>query len=369
MTKNNHRALTPLLPKNEKGNFFTLSAFLLLLAASFTVIFGISDFHGNSIISAFAQHIIIIISSFSTIALSIFCIHRKNYRILVSAGCILLLATYLCLIFEIIDIATISCLLTSAIILLIPAINLSICQLGSPQRASQRLSFAYVLPLPIIFAVISLFTFIANNTTLDLLLFAKILYSIFCLLILLLWRSSYKKNIWIQASTEDEICGYSSHPRRAAMLLLLRYMIILTTLWWNIIYIVIANMRGSDVAMITIIASICLGLFFACYRNKNAGISRIINKVAAFSASLNLLFLVVILTGLISFETVNSNLVYIFVIINIFFSPLCLTNCRCALLEKPYPKNKGWVHFFLLLIFPASAVCIANLYYLSSMLF
>lgn len=349
MPSDQQRDLTPILPKKERKTFFLLLCFLLLLALSLSSglsYIALQGIASSSILRNENIYTIFTILTSTSLLLSIFGIYKKNYRMLASLGCIMLIAAQLIFIFGeltlealVIGILTLLC----AFPLLIPAINARISQLGSPKTAHRRLGFAYAF-FPLIFFAYAPF---ADN------LFSKPISAALILLTLLLWISSMRKKIWQHSSTEEQSKGKSCCSASCNIARFLCHMIILITLWQSILF------TNSYTDTCYFFAALCFGAFFASYWSKNLRISQILHRVGLLFISIN----IILLSGLFAEITLPEDIMTALLLISAAFTPLCLTSYRRALLNSPSPENKGWTHLLLLLNFPAS---IAVLYLMIS---
>jgi len=368
MTNDNHRDLTPVLPKKERGNFFILLLFLLLLPANLALFLRIPDhfrdYQHSFILSngteIFFDEILLVLS----ILLCIVGIYTKSYRMLASTACLLLITTYLGHIFEgpFHNVDLIITLTSCAIILLIPAINARICQLGAIKTANRRLSFAYLFFIPAFFAFSGLFALIDRYEPTDYAVAYRMVSIIFCPLTIILWISSLKKNIWINTSTEKEISTQSWRSRVKAMALLVAHMMILIILFGSFLYItndldgklriiIDGKTQVSYEFKIILTVLLCLGLFIASYWSKKTRVSRILLGIGILASSMTLIALTIICKEFIPHCALSENILILLILINALFAPLCLASCRGALLTNPSPQNKAWVFLLLLLNF------------------
>jgi len=364
MTKNHHRDLTPVLPKKERKNFFLLITFLLLLAASFASLVGTfmgQQYYGCELIDGInrasplilddATHLVIAGITLSlSLLLSIVGAYKKNYYMLGSAGCLLLITSHLCFIFgaPYFEIHLIFLLIFCAFFLLIPAINARICQLGAPQTANRRLTFASLFFIPVLLAFVGLFYLLGHLTSIKLHVFLQVFSAILCFFTLLLWIKSIRKKIWLNTSPEEAIGTQSWRSFFHAISLQLNHLIILIILFYS--WICVFEKMDSGHA-IFFISSLLLGIIFASYRIKNTRIAQILQTVVIFFSCISPLIFIAFFIGLINAYTISASILTTLISIFAFFAPLCLARCRNILLMSPCPKNNNWVHLFLLLNF------------------
>lgn len=350
MISNKQRELIPLVPKGERSNFAILIALLLLIPASLAAaycalasyMYLVSDF----IISEEKQSAICMQLLVLSLMLSIFGIAEKSYRLLASAGCIFLIIIHLCIIFgaTYLNMKLLILLLFCDFPLLIPAINERICQLGAPQRANRRLCIAYAFVLLFItFIVLVFFIFTEYGSYNGPIIYIKFLCLSLAFLSLFLWMISMRRKIWNATSIREDINCSSSYSRICTIANALGYPIILSILW--------AFMRYSEHLPLSILILSLGGLLSICW-DKSPQINRMLNCVLFCTLGISIILLSSTYFGLIS-----ESILIVLVLVNMTFIPHYLADCRRALLESPSPQNKGWIHLYLLLCFPLSALC------------
>lgn len=171
---------------------------------------------------------------------------------------------------------------------------------------------------------------------------------------LLLWISSIRRKIWNNAPIQEEgLSNTSSYSRICIIVNALSYFVILFVLFIFILFMLLQDVYDSKLLMISIFI-LCLGGFLASYWWKSTRITFVLNCIL-FSSLGICLFLI----KCIYWELIPTSMISSLILIIVLFIPHFLADCRRALLESPYPQNKGWIHLYLLLCFPSSiALCI-----------
>jgi len=236
MPSNKQRDLSPVLAKKERKKFAIFISFIILLSANLSTLHSASytfnEQRDLSILRVDVLHLILGIGVSLSILLSIFSIYKKSYRMIVSIGCIFLIIANLGFIFgeNYLGLDDLLIIELCPALLLFPAIFERIRQLGPAKKTLRLLDFTLAsIPLSF-FAFQKLLSNFDNDSTLNSMLFFKLLCAGFSLCILFLWMSSMKKNIWVIPSTEEESSGKSSSSRIDTVKRILSNMIMLRSL-------------------------------------------------------------------------------------------------------------------------------------------
>jgi len=344
-------------PKKERGNFFILLAFLLLLTANLSSLFydnaipyeqvkDLMTFSVDELRSiCFFINITVIIATF------IFCgigITRKNYSMLATLGCILIIAANLGFFSRNpIFIGQAKLFLVCALFLLIPAINERLSQISSLQTAHKRIGFAYVFAFIFFVALMTLIGFLRSMLTpAQLILFNNLIYANLAVLTLSLWVLSKRKKTWVNTAKVQPSYNRSKREYGAVVLRILSYIIILIILWMSM-------MAGGGLIFI---ALFIIAGFFSYFWNKESRALFIFHRVAFIYVSISFIALIAIAREFLPLGIAPTGIIHLLVLLNAVFIPFCLTNCRRALIYAPFPQNKGWIHLCLLLAFPLSFI-------------